>query len=187
MDLDSDPSGRCGHPSRQPRAAQEPGAPQRPPSAVRREHPPVARREHPSARSSASAQERLGESSNFGPERLGRGPRTDRLELEPFKVDVMIQSRILAVRGDLDVATSPQLAAALETLLDRDGSTVTIDMAAVSFIDSNALGVLVNASNRLATTGGRILIIEPSPATARLLELTGLSAWFSGTQPDPAS
>jgi anti-sigma B factor antagonist len=109
------------------------------------------------------------------------------LERAQFDVHAAIASRRVTVAGDLDVATCPTLAATLETLLDADGSGIAIDMAAVSFIDCAALAVLVHASNQLAATGGRVLIVEPSPSTLRLLRLTGLSETFSTTRSDAGS
>jgi len=109
------------------------------------------------------------------------------LGVAPFEVEVAITSRRVIVRGDLDLATSPQLAAALEILLRDGGSSVSVDMAAVSFIDSVALSVLVDASNRLAATGGRIRVVHPSRSTTRLLQLTGLSARFAAGHPDGRS
>src|SRR6476646_8977640 len=49
--------------------------------------------------------------------------------------------------GELDVATVPELKDALTDLIDRNpGTSVWVDMAGVSFIDSSGLGVLVGGA-----------------------------------------
>jgi len=59
--------------------------------------------------------------------------------------------RVLEVRGEIDVATSPMLRSELSDLLDDAPEHVTLDFTEVSFIDSSGLGVLVGALKRLRT------------------------------------
>jgi anti-anti-sigma factor len=50
---------------------------------------------------------------------------------------------------------------------------VIVDLEAVSFVDCAGLGVLLAVDRRARRTGRRILLANPRPAVARLLELTG--------------
>ena len=64
---------------------------------------------------------------------------------------------VLAVCGDVDIATAPALRERLAdavTSYDR----VVVDLEAVPFLDSTGLGVLVAAHNR-ATAGGCALVL----------------------------
>lgn len=54
--------------------------------------------------------------------------------------------------------------------------TVTVDLAAVTFIDSSGLRVLVRAEKRQAAGGGGLTIANPSAPVRRLLEITGLAS-----------
>jgi stage II sporulation protein AA (anti-sigma F factor antagonist) len=79
----------------------------------------------------------------------------------------------LDVVGELDLAASAELANVLNGYLAA-GSDLVLDMAAVEFIDSTSLGVLLRAHNELAATGGRLTIARPSAVVVRVLHLVGL-------------
>ena len=90
-------------------------------------------------------------------------------------VDTNAEPTVVTVCGELDMSTAPSLA----EVLTRDapsGATVTVDLAAVSFIDSTAIGALVSAAQTLNDGGGRLQIGPRSDAVARVLEITGLAA-----------
>jgi anti-sigma B factor antagonist len=75
----------------------------------------------------------------------------------------------LAVRGELDMSNEDELEAAFETARRLYGLTV-VDMSGVSFIDSSALRAFV----RFHSGGNDLIVRDPSPPVARLLELTML-------------
>jgi anti-sigma B factor antagonist len=79
----------------------------------------------------------------------------------------------LEVAGELDLAASSALRAALAELVDGGGD-VTVDLSAVTFIDSTALSVLVHGHTELASAGGRLIVTNPSRVVVRLLHLVGL-------------
>ncbi|MEO6629842.1 MAG: STAS domain-containing protein [Aquihabitans sp.] len=54
-------------------------------------------------------------------------------------------------------------------------AALKIDATDVTFIDSSGLRVLIEARTRQVEGGGHFMVINPSPAVTRLLELTGLS------------
>ena len=83
--------------------------------------------------------------------------------------------RRLEVAGELDLAASSTLRAALAELADGSGD-VTLDLSAVTFIDSVALSVLVHRHTELAAVGGRLIVTNPSPVVVRFLHLAGLFA-----------
>src|SRR3954454_15985467 len=93
--------------------------------------------------------------------------------------DVTGEGRHVAVHGELDLATSSAFAAAIDTLVLSGGSDIAVDMAHVSFVDSTALNVLVNASQALAATGGRVIVLRPSPVVSRVLQVSGLATMFA--------
>ena len=83
-------------------------------------------------------------------------------------------ARHLTVSGELDLATSSRLADQLDQYVDEGIELVVLDLTGVSFADSTALRVIVNASNRLEERDGQLLIEGLSPAVQKLLEVTGL-------------
>ncbi|MEX1106535.1 MAG: STAS domain-containing protein [Ilumatobacteraceae bacterium] len=80
----------------------------------------------------------------------------------------------LVLAGEVDAHTAPDLAANLEPLPAGDGDVV-LDLADVGFMDSSALRVLVEAHDRAAAHGRRLVLRAPSAAVRRLLEVSGLS------------
>lgn len=80
------------------------------------------------------------------------------------------------VRGELDLATSPELGDVLERELDQ-GRAVVVDLARVTFIDSTALNTLVSALKSCESNGGRLAVRSTLPAqVSRVFEITGLDA-----------
>jgi anti-sigma B factor antagonist len=86
---------------------------------------------------------------------------------------------VLHCRGEIDVASAPELHALLADLVGQGPETLVIDMSAVSFIDSSGLGVLVSAEKDMRMTGHGLRLVAPQPQIERLLEMTGLNEVFT--------
>ncbi|MCC6830556.1 MAG: STAS domain-containing protein [Thermoleophilia bacterium] len=79
---------------------------------------------------------------------------------------------VLRLTGELDLATAPEVLAAVEAATcDGGPSRLVLDMSGVSFIDSTGVRTLLEA-NRVA--GNDLSLLAPSPAVTRVLELTEL-------------
>ena len=87
----------------------------------------------------------------------------------------------VAVRGEVDVYTSPQLKQAFEGLLHGDAGarTVVIDLSGLDFIDSTGLGVLVGALKRARASGGDVVFTTPPASIMKVFEITGLTSLFA--------
>ena len=82
---------------------------------------------------------------------------------------------VVTLRGEVDAYTAPSLRIDLRQLIEDVGATaVVIDLAAVTFLDSSALGALVGALRRLRERNGTLRVVAPQNAAARIFELTGL-------------
>jgi anti-anti-sigma factor len=81
---------------------------------------------------------------------------------------------VLVAEGELDAYTEPMLRRALEQVeLDGDRHLV-LDLSAVSFLDSTALGVLVKAVREVGERGGRARVVLPATTARRIFEITTL-------------
>ncbi|MEU8899807.1 STAS domain-containing protein [Nocardia sp. NPDC048505] len=78
---------------------------------------------------------------------------------------------IVAVRGEIDMASAPQLEAGLDEVLREAPATVVIDMSEVGFLGSAGLSVLLGASRSHPEVDLRIVA---TAAARRPMELTGL-------------
>jgi anti-sigma B factor antagonist len=86
------------------------------------------------------------------------------------------QTSVLAVTGELDLSSAPDLKWALTDALDASAQVI-VDLSKVSFLDSTALGVLVGAKRRLSAKA-RLPIVCADPNVLRIFELTGLLGTF---------
>jgi anti-sigma B factor antagonist len=86
---------------------------------------------------------------------------------------------VIAVHGQADLHTAPQLRAAITTALDSGASGLVIDLSEASFIDSMTLGVLLGAVKRLRPSGGRVSVVCTDSHIRRIFEITLLDRVFS--------
>lgn len=93
-----------------------------------------------------------------------------------FSVEAQTEGRecVLLVRGELDLAAASSLDAELDRALGTDASRIVLDLAALEFIDSTGLSVLVRAQQRAHNSGRELGVVNPGPQVERLLNLTGL-------------
>jgi anti-sigma B factor antagonist len=81
---------------------------------------------------------------------------------------------IVAVRGELDVATGPSLSAAVSALTTDGLAGVVVDLEHVTFVDSKGLSALLE-SHRAATEREMTLsVVNLQPAVRRLFRITGV-------------
>jgi anti-sigma B factor antagonist len=81
---------------------------------------------------------------------------------------------IVAVAGEVDLATVPELRSTLSGLMALPRQEVVVDLAAVEFIDASGIGVLVGAAAAAARAGVKFRLKAPSPAVKRVLDLARL-------------
>jgi anti-anti-sigma factor len=89
-------------------------------------------------------------------------------------VEVRGRTRIVAVEGEIDLATAAELRDIVRQAFGRRPETLVIDLTRVSFIDSSGLHALIDADHR-STAAGIRLVIVPAAAEVHLpLSLAGL-------------
>ena len=79
----------------------------------------------------------------------------------------------VTVSGEIDSSSAPLLREQLDTLFEGALSELTIDLSAVTFLDSAGLCVLA-AAHRRAGSDVRLRVLASSRAVIRPLEITGL-------------
>lgn len=85
----------------------------------------------------------------------------------------------VALRGEVDIYTAPRLKERLLELLDGGATGVVVDLSAVTFIDSTALGVLIGGVRRLHDVGGSMALVVTTRPVERVLTITGLDRVFA--------
>lgn len=76
--------------------------------------------------------------------------------------------------GEIDGNTAPHLEAELARFFTVKKGVLTVDLGAVSYLDSTGLGVLVGAYKAMVANNSRLIITEVSERLFRLFSITGL-------------
>lgn len=79
----------------------------------------------------------------------------------------------LVLSGEVDAHTAPELAGHLDPLPGESGDIV-LDMAAIEFIDSSGLRLIVEAHHRATDAERRLVLRHPNASVLRVLEISGL-------------
>jgi anti-anti-sigma factor len=83
-------------------------------------------------------------------------------------------SVVITIEGDLDLVTCVQLDESL-TQASREHRYVILDMAAVDFLDTSALAVIVTHWKKMEESGGVLALAGAQYRGARALWITGLA------------
>lgn len=112
------------------------------------------------------------------------------MDVEPLRISVesFPGGTTLIVRGEVDLATAPQLRhELLRHLVTTDH--LWLDLEGVTFMDSSGLHVLIAGRRRADLLGTHLEIARASTAVDRVLEITGAAALFprSASDLEPSS
>jgi anti-sigma B factor antagonist len=95
-------------------------------------------------------------------------------------MDISISSRqsgdrvVVAVSGDVDVATAPELDARLVELVEAKQTRLVVDLSGVGFLDSSGLGVLIKALKRTREQDGSLDLVVTNDRILKVFRITGL-------------
>lgn len=81
---------------------------------------------------------------------------------------------LVSVSGEIDLHTAERLQQGIDEATSVGADTVLVDLSGVGFIDSTALGVIVQETKRLEGRGHALILVTNDPRTMRVLEVTGL-------------
>ena len=93
-----------------------------------------------------------------------------------IEVTAGYRSITFALRGDLDVATAPDLAAAIASVRDKYGRLI-LDFSKLEFIDSTGVRVLVQGQKHLADQGVKLELARVPRQAEKVFQLLGMSDW----------
>lgn len=105
------------------------------------------------------------------PERMGDETR---LNEHPVRaIDRRNGAVVVHLIGELDLYNAPQVRTALLELCAEGPERLVVDLAEVDFVDSTALGVLIEARTKLPNRQA-FLLASPGLETHRALAISGL-------------
>ena len=94
-----------------------------------------------------------------------------------LSIDIIEQSdatATVALVGELDMNSAPTPEQVAEGLVDAGVTTLVIDCAGLTFMDSSGLRVLAGIHDRIEPDGGSILLRRPSRIVRQVITATGL-------------
>lgn len=104
-----------------------------------------------------------------------------------FSYEVASDDGVVVVRlkGELDLATAPELQRELLGILEQPCTRLTLDLGELTFLDSSGLGALYRA-RQAADAGSVDLRLESVPShVLRVLDVTAMAPLFDlDTRPD---
>jgi anti-sigma B factor antagonist len=104
----------------------------------------------------------------------GDGLRKDSV----LSIETVGEACVVKLGGELDLYNAPQVRDGLKQAIAEGAARIVVDLSEVEFIDSTALGVLIEARGRM-DNGRAFLLAAPGLETRRALEISGLDRHFS--------
>ena len=104
-------------------------------------------------------------------------------------LSVVIRDRpgatVVAVGGELDMASSPALDQAIERVRPGPEERIVLDLAALEFMDVSGLRVLLDAHHRAKTKGVRLTLVNVRGEVRRLFRVAGAAELLDAIEGDP--
>lgn len=101
----------------------------------------------------------------------------------PEDLELQVSARgidaTVALLGELDMVTARAYEEGLQRLYDQGTRRVTLNLEALTFIDSSGLSALVASLKQFRAGGGDVMLRSPTRATAKVLEICGLTQIFT--------
>ncbi|MGY1690448.1 STAS domain-containing protein [Geodermatophilus sp. SYSU D01105] len=93
----------------------------------------------------------------------------------------------VTVAGEVDSSSAPSLRASVDEAFAAGADEITIDLDAVTFLDSAGLCVLAGAHRRADEAGVRLRVLASNRAVMRPLQITGLWELLAVEQVEPGA
>ena len=91
-----------------------------------------------------------------------------------FEVERHPSHTVIRVSGYLDASTSPRLREKIHSVAEEAPSVMILDLGPIEFIDSSALGVVLNGWKLLHAAGGTLAVVSPQERITKVFEITAL-------------
>jgi anti-sigma B factor antagonist len=82
---------------------------------------------------------------------------------------------VIRVSGYIDISTSPRLRETIHEVAGEHPRLVVIDLGPIEFLDSSALGVILNGWKVLQTDGATLAVASPQERITKIFEITALN------------
>ena len=94
---------------------------------------------------------------------------------------------VVALSGELDLATAPKLEDALKRVEQDEPGVVYLDLRGLAFMDSSGLRSVLSADARARDAGRRVVLVRGDQRVQRVLSITRLDERLEIVEEPPAS
>ena len=84
------------------------------------------------------------------------------------------RSVIVAIEGELDIATADDLREHVQQAMDEHGPWLILDLSALDFMDSSGLNVIINAYRTVREQNGSLSLAALNERVTKVVRLVGL-------------
>jgi anti-sigma B factor antagonist len=82
---------------------------------------------------------------------------------------------VIRATGYLDMSTSPRLREKILEVATEQPPLLIIDLGSIEFLDSSALGVILNGWKLLQAEGSTLAVVSPTERITKVFEITALN------------
>jgi len=84
------------------------------------------------------------------------------------------RSVIVAIEGELDIATADDLREHVQQAMDEHGPWLILDLSALDFMDSSGLNVIISTYRSVREAGGSLSLAALNERVTKVVRLFGL-------------
>ncbi|WP_159944182.1 MULTISPECIES: STAS domain-containing protein [unclassified Nocardiopsis] len=84
------------------------------------------------------------------------------------------RSVIVAIEGELDIATADDLQQHIQSAIKDHGPWLILDLSGLDFMDSSGLNVIINAYRTVRELGGSLALAALNERVTKVVRLVGL-------------
>jgi anti-sigma B factor antagonist len=85
---------------------------------------------------------------------------------------------VLALEGEIDLHVSPNIAAALDVMIQKKPKQLIVDLSRVTYIDSSGLAVLIRGMQNVQEYGGKFALAGLQETIRIIFEIARLDQVF---------
>ena len=108
------------------------------------------------------------------------------ITIRPVATELSINRRdeaggvvVLALSGELDVVSAPELELCLNEVMAEAHDRVVLDLSELAFVDSAGVSVLIKGKQDAESSGRTLVLGRPTEQVHRVFALVGLADWLT--------
>jgi len=86
--------------------------------------------------------------------------------------------QVVAMSGELDIATAEQAYAYLTDVIEHTHASVSVDLGNLTFCDASGLSVFARTADRARESGRQFKLTFARPSLVKIMRITGMDSAF---------